>query len=133
MKQPLLLDIATFLTDKGLAVGDGIDIFRDFIPEEPDSLVALMEYNGGPTHTIDPTVHRSVQVSVRDADPDVARQLAVDIFNSFVSTRDETCKMHFTSNRWGQVYLRQPPFKYRMDKNNRTYYGFNVGITTTIE
>lgn len=133
MGQPLLLDIITFLTAKGVVIGDGVDAFRDFIPEEPDTLVALIEYRGDPASPVDPSVHRSVQVSTRDKDADLARQKALDIFKVFVDNQDETCKIDFTDTRWGQIYLRQPPFRYKTDENNRAYYCFNIGITTTIE
>lgn len=133
MGQPLLLDIITFLTAKGVVIGDGVDAFRDFIPEEPDALVALIEYRGDPAIPVDPSVHRSVQVSTRDKDADLARQKALDIFKVFVDNRDETCKIDFTDTRWCQIYLRQPPFRYKTDENSRAYYCFNIGITTTIE
>ena len=42
MGQPLLLDIITFLTTKNVVIGDGVDAFRDFIPEEPDTLIAVI-------------------------------------------------------------------------------------------
>lgn len=133
MGQPLLLDIITFLTAKGVVIGDGVDAFRDFIPEEPDALVALIEYRGDPAIPVDPSVHRSVQVSTRDKDADLARQKALDIFKVFVDNQDETCRIAFTDTRWGQIYLRQTPFRYKTDENNRAYYCFNIGITTTIE
>ena len=133
MGQPLLLDIITFLTAKGIVIGDGVDAFRDFIPEEPDRLIALIEYKGDPANPTDPTVHRSVQVSTRDKDADLARQKALDIFKVFVDSKDETCRIDFTPVRWAQIYLRQTPFRYKTDANNRAYYCFNVGITTTIE
>ena len=133
MGQPLLLDIITFLINKEVLTGDGIDAFRDFIPEEPDSLVALIEYRGDPAIPVDPAVHRSVQITTRDKDADLARQKAMDIFKVFVDSKDETCRIDFTAKRFGQLYLRQPPFRYKTDENNRAYYCFNVGITTTIE
>ena len=130
MANPLLLDIVTFLTDNGMVQGDGVDAFRDFTPEAPDSLVALHEYKGDPAVAYDPNVNRSVQVTVRDKDADVARQRALDIYKLFIS---DNLIVNFTPDRWGQVYLRQPPFKISQDNNDRVTYGFNVGITTTIE
>ena len=133
MNKPLLLDIITFLTTEELITGDGIDAFRDFIPEEPSSLVALIEYKGDPLMSVDPAAHRSVQLTVRDKDADLARNKALDIFKIFVDAQDETGRVDFTETRWGQVYLRQPPFRYKTDENNRAYYCFNIGITTNIE
>ena len=72
MGQPLLLDIITFLTTKNVVIGDGVDAFRDFIPEEPDTLIALIEYKGDPMTPVDPTAHRSVQVSTRNKDANLS-------------------------------------------------------------
>lgn len=130
MTNPLLLDIVTFLADNSVVQGDGIDAFRDFTPEAPDSLVALHEYKGDPAVAYDPNVHRSVQVTARDKDADVARQKALKIYKLLTS---DNLIVQFTPDRWGQVYLRQPPFKIGQDDNDRVTYGFNIGITTTIE
>lgn len=130
MANPLLLDIVTFLADNGVVHGDGVDAFRDFTPEAPDSLVALHEYKGDPAVAYDPNVHRSVQITARDKDADVARQKALRIYKLLTS---DNLIVQFTPDRWGQVYLRQPPFKIGQDDNDRVTYGFNIGITTTIE
>lgn len=130
MANPLLLDIVTFLADNKIVQGDGVDAFRDFTPEAPDSLVALHEYKGDPAVSYDPNVNRSVQVTVRDKDADVARQRALDIYKLFMS---DNLIVNFTPDRWGQVHLRQSPFKIGQDNNDRVTYGFNIGITTTIE
>jgi hypothetical protein len=130
MANPLLLDIVTFLADNGVVQGDGVDAFRDFTPEAPDSLIALHEYKGDPAVAYDPNVHRSVQITARDKDADVARQKALRIYKLLTS---DNLIVQFTPDRWGQVYLRQPPFKIGQDDNDRVTYGFNIGITTTIE
>ncbi len=133
MNKPLLLDIVSFLIAKQIVTADGTDVFRDFTPEAPDSLVALHEYSGSPASLYDPAVHRSVQILVRDLDADMARQKAVNIFKAFQEEQDDDGRVDLTPTRWGQVYLRQPPFLMRRDENNRVYYTFNIGITTTIE
>ena len=130
MSNPLLLDIVTYLTANNAVKGDGIDTFRDFTPEQPDNLVVLTEYAGNPTVHFEPSAHRSVQVSVRDKSADVARRKALEIFKLFQS---ENLIVDFTPDRWGQISLRQPPFRLSTDKSNRVTYAFNMGITTTIE
>lgn len=130
MANPLLLDIVTFLADNKIVQGDGVDAFRDFTPEAPDSLVALHEYKGDPAVFYDQNVNRSVQITVRDKDADVARQKALDIYKLLTS---DNLIVQFTPDRWGQVHLRQPPFKIGQDNNDRVTYGFNIGVTTTIE
>lgn len=133
MSRPLLLDIIEYFVANGLAQGDGIDCFRDFSPEEPSSAIVLYEYAGSPPVPYDDAgvVHRSVQVTVRDADADSARQKALALFNS-LDVKDNAKRIDFTSERFGQVSLRQPPFKIKLDANHRAVYGFNMGITTTI-
>lgn len=132
MANPLLLDIVLYLTSNSLVVGDSIDTFRDFIPDKPDNLVALVEYKGSPAVAFDPAVHRSVQVSVRDKDADIARSKALAIYKALQSDK-ENLRVDFTEDRWGQVYLRQSPFRLDTDVSERVTYAFNIGITTTIE
>ncbi len=126
----LLLDMVTYLSTEGLVAGDGIDTFRDFRPEEPDHVVVLYEYQGSPRIYYEPLVNRSVQVTVRDKDADAAKQLCDTIYNVLYSS---DTVVHFTSNRWGQVYLRQPPFKLSQDSKDRIVYAFNIGVTTTAD
>lgn len=133
MASTLLLDIIAFLASKNIVAGDGINAFRDFTPEEPDNLVVLHEYSGSPASLYDACVHRSVQVVTRNLNADMARQKAVEIFKALQEVQSTDGRIDFTSARWGQTYLRQPPFFMKRDENNRTYYTFNVGITTTIE
>lgn len=130
MPNPLLLDIVTYLTAEGAIQGDGIDAFRDFIPESPDNIVALNEYAGSPIVPYEDAVHRSVQISVRNTSADVARTKALEIFRLL---RSDNLIVDFTPERWGQVYLRQPPFRSKTDSADRVTYSFNIGITTTIE
>lgn len=130
MPNPLLLDIVIFLTSKGIVEGDGIDAYRDFIPEMPDNLVAITEYKGSPPVHYEEAVHRSVQISVRNKDADAARRKALEIYKALKS--DNTI-VQFTPERWGQVTLRQSPFRSNTDSSDRVTYAFNTGITTTID
>lgn len=132
MDNPLLLDIVTFLTSAGVIEGDGIDTFRDFIPETPDNLIAITEYAGSPPVPFDTAVHRSVQVSVRNKSADEARKKALELFKALCPTLEDK-RVDFTSERWGQVTLRGTPYRMKTDSSDRVTYGFNMGITTTIE
>ena len=131
MQQPLLLDIINYFVNNGLAEGDGIDCFRDFSPEEPDDVIVLYEYPGSPVMNYTEVVHRSVQVTVRSTSADRARSKALELFQS-LEVKDAARRVDFTKDRFGQVSLRQPPFKIKLDDNHRAVYGFNMGITTTI-
>lgn len=128
----LLEDIVTYLTNLGIIQGDGIDAFRDFKPEAPDNIVSLHEYKGDPASCFMAEVHRSVQVVVRNKSAVEAQTKAKQIFEALRPT-SEDLRINFTPTRWGQVYLRQSPYKFSQDESDRVHYGFNVGITTTIE
>lgn len=128
----LLEDIVTYLTNEGVIEGDGLDTFRDFKPEMPDNIVSLHEYQGDPVSPYTDVVHRSVQVVVRNKSATEAQRIAIAIYKKLLPV-DETKKVKFTDSRWGQVHLRQTPYKFSQDENDRIHYGFNFGITTTLE
>ena len=123
----LLLDIVTYLTNAEVVQGDGVDIFRDFSPEEPDDIVIVYEYSGDPTALHETAVHRSLQIVARSKSAVTARTKATTIFNLL---SPESRYKNLTEERWCQLYPRQTPFKIKTDGNNRHYYGFNLGITT---
>lgn len=127
----LLEDIVQYLTNLNLIEGDGVDTFRDFKPETPDNIVSLHEYKGDPLSPFMSEVHRSVQVVVRNKSAVKAQELAKALCNAFI-TDNESRRIDFTPERWGQVYVRQAPYKFSQDESDRIHYGFNLGITTTI-
>ncbi len=128
----LLEDIVAYLVELGLVEGDGVDIFRDFKPEIPDNIVSLHEYKGDAVSPYTDVVHRSVQVVVRNRSSTEAQALAKRLCQAFMAP-DETMRIDFTSTRWGQVHIRQTPYKFSQDESDRVHYGFNLGITTTLE
>ena len=106
-------------------------VFWDFIPEEPDNIVILYEYVGFEVPYFDTDVsHRSIQISVRNNNASLAKEEAWKIFNKL---KADNKRIDFTDTVWGHLTLRQPPFKMREDKNERVFYGFNIGLTTNIE
>ncbi len=129
----LLKDIVDYFTAKGLIQGDGIDAFRDFQPEAPDNIVSLHEYKGDPISAYTDAVHRSVQVVVRNKSAEAAQSLAKQLCQSIIEDSAMNKRVDFTATRWGQVHIRQAPYKFSQDENDRVLYGFNLGITTTIE
>lgn len=128
---PLLLDIIAYFKFKGLVTGDGIDCFRDSLPDDPDNVVSLTEYPGSPGTPFMQEVHRNIQIVTRSINADSARTLALSLYKSLET--NESRRIDFTDSRMGQVYLRQPPFKINYDDRQRTTYGFNIGITTANE
>ena len=129
----LLKDMVSYFTSKGLIEGDGIDAFRDFKPETPDNLVSLHEYKGDPVSMYTDVVHRSVQVVVRNKSAEAAQALAKNLCKALLDDMAENKRVDFTATRWGQVHIRQAPYKFSQDESDRTLYGFNLGITTTME
>ena len=127
----LLEVLVSYGVSKGLLVGDGEDSYRDFMPEVPDNIVVFHEYAGDPVSPFTDNVHRSVQVKVRDASAEVARERAVQLMGIFKSDT-ESLRIDFTDTLWGQVYIRQTPFKLSQDTAGRVTYCFNLGITTNI-
>ena len=128
----LLEDIVSYLTELGIVQGDGIDTFREFKPEMPDNIVSLHEYKGDPVSPYTNVVHRSVQVVVRNKSAVEGKALANRLCKAFMAS-DDTLRIDFTPTRWGQVHVRQTPYKFSQDESDRVHYGFNLGITTIIE
>lgn len=127
----LLESLITYGVAKGVLVGDGIDSFRDFMPEAPDNVVVFHEYAGDPISPFTENLHRSVQVKVRGKDATLAKVKAWQLMSAFRAT-SENLRVDFTDALWGQVYIRQSPFKLSQDESNRVTYCFNLGITTNI-
>ena len=128
----LLEDIIKYLTSLHIVEGDGIDAYRDFMPDKPDNIMALYEYKGDPVLPHTDVVHRSVQVVVRNKSVKAAVQKAMQLCSAFIKS-DEAQRINFTLYRWGQVHVRQTPIKIKQDDKGRVYYGFNLGITTTLK
>lgn len=128
---PLLQSLIEYCVAEGILAGDGNDSFRDFMPDTPDAAVVFHEYAGDPVSPFTDSVHRSVQVKVRDTSAAAARTKALQIFEAFRSDT-ESLRVDFSEDLWGQVYLRQTPFKLQQDASNRVTYCFNLGITTNI-
>lgn len=127
----LLEALVAYGVSKGVLVGDGEDSFRDFMPEAPDNVIVFHEYAGDPLSPFTESVHRSVQVKVRGKAAMLAKAKAWQLIGIFRSP-SESLRVDFTDDLWGQVYIRQTPFKISQDESNRTVYCFNLGITTNI-
>ena len=127
----LLEALIAYGVNRKVLAGDGEDSFRDFMPEAPDNVVVFNEYAGEPVSVYISCVHRSVQVVVRNKDAEAARAKAVQLCNIFKAPT-ESLRVDFTEELWGQIYIRQTPFKLSQDESDRVTYCFNLGITTNI-
>lgn len=121
-----------YLVGKKVVHGYGIDCFADIVPDKPDSLVVLYEYEGDPLNPFAGFVNRSLQVIVRCKSPDESRQKSWDIYKA-LQAPTENLLIKFTADKEGQVYLRQSPFRLKDDENSRIYYCFNIGVTTSFD
>jgi hypothetical protein len=129
----LLEDIVAYFKTKDLIQGDGIDTFRDFMPETPDNIISLHEYKGDPVSRYTNVVHRSVQIVVRNKSAVTSQDIAKKLCQSILDDIADNGRVDFTPTRWGQVHIRQTPHKFSQDESDRVLYGFNLGITTTME
>lgn len=125
----LLEDIEQWIIENNLGQADGVDLFRDTIPDEPDSVVTLFEYDSRTAATkFNPVVVRYVQVIARDPQPTVSRQKAASLFKLFNQWEEGITDL--PNDRWAIIKPLQSPFKVSEDNRRRSYYGFNVAITT---
>ena len=123
----LLLDIVTYLKAQGKVTNDGVDAYRDFMPEEPSSVVCVYEYNGSPPPLFETISTRSVQVVARDVSATAARNKALDLYSTLRSL--DTYK-ELTATRWCLIHPMNTPIKIKVDKQGRVSYGFNLMVTT---
>lgn len=120
----LLDDFEAYFTGAGLATGV---VYKDTIPDNPDTAIAIFEYagSGGPAQVAGAL--RSIQIVSRALKVADARKKALELYASLVT---EDGIINLTPERWGQINLRQTPFKMKVDEKGRNYYAFNLGITT---
>lgn len=119
----LLQDFETYFKSKGI----NKQIFRDTIPDMPDSVIALYEYQGAGSLPQIEGATRPVQIVVRDKSATTAKVLARQLYN-LLQTEDSI--LYLTAERWATIFLKEPPFKLKADDKDRIYYCFNVIVTT---
>lgn len=117
----LLMDLEAFF------IGNGTAVFRDTMPDSPDTTVALYEYGSQVPQPQIAGALRSVQVVARDKSATSAKNKARELYNLLVT---DDGILNVTESRWCMVHLRNLPIKIKEDSKGRQYYGFNVGFTT---
>jgi hypothetical protein len=122
----LLEDFQTYFIEAGLVTAE-----NSFLDQMPDNnlpvATAIYEYQGSQGSAHIAGAHRSVQIVVRSANVKAARAKIKELYNSLI-TEEHT--INLTPMRWGMLYLRQPPFRFKIDEQKRVHYVFNLGITT---
>lgn len=120
---------ADYLISNGIGEKVGKDVFLDFRPENPDSIISLFEYGGTKTpKNIDP-VNRRFQVLVRSRDFAECKAICWKIFNLLADPNIEAEVVH--KGRFMIFDALQTPFRLDLDGKNRAVYAFNVSVTTS--
>jgi hypothetical protein len=105
---------------------DGV-LHMDNLPQEGDNALALYEYEGVGSLSQIGSSTRSLQLVVRHKSARAARTKAWELYRSLQS---DDGIVYLTTTRWTLIHLRQPPFKLKVDEAGRSYYCFNLSITT---
>lgn len=127
----LLSDIVEFLKSNGIVQDDGVDAFRDFVPDDPSNIVCLNEYSS-PSSGIE-VLSRHVQIFVRDKSNETARVKAWTIYKLVCPPRAEKRIINLTPDRWVITYPLSSPTKLKVDSHNRHCWTFNISLITHID
>lgn len=125
----LLLDIANYIVNQGLASVVGTDIDYNCMPTSPKNFIGLLEYSGQ-SSPISNFGLRSVQPNIRNESSEQARIKAWALYNLFHPNDIEDSIIFLTTTRWAKFSCRNEPFKLKEDEAHNTIYVFNMGILT---
>lgn len=121
----LLQDFETYFTTMGVITAGAF--YKNTMLDTPDSAAAVYEYQGSVGLPQIASALRSIQIVARDKTDAGARAQINLLYNSLVT---DDGILDLAPLRWSMIALRQPPFKMKVDTAGRTYYCFNVGVTT---
>lgn len=124
----LIKDIQQYLIAGGLAVADGVDLFRDKVPDSPDAVIVISEYSGSPMTPGVGAMDRSIQVIVRQPTYALAKSISWALFRALTDAIEPI--KNITATRWGIMHARMAPIKLSEDAHTRIQFVFNIGITT---
>jgi hypothetical protein len=128
----LLEDLVAFIVAAGLAVGDNVDTFRDYSPDDPDDTIVFYEYDAISTSDKGYSVSvRYVQVACRSATVAGAKAKCDALFNLF--NRPDENITDLPNGRWSIIVVKNPPLKISLDERDRIIYAFNMAITTNVD
>lgn len=104
------------------------EVFKDALPSNaPEDAVVLYEYAGTGSLPQIASYTRSMQLVVRSRSAKIAKQRAWELHQAL---QTESGILYLTLARWCTIYLRQTPFKIKVDEDSLIYYGFNLAITS---
>lgn len=122
----LIVDFRTFFIAQGITDA----IFLDSMLEEPDTAFCIYEYVGATPGAQIAGADRMIQIVSRHTTPAEAKANCSRLYHLLES---ESGVKHLTPERWGVINLKHPPVKLKVDSSGRTYYFFNLVITTYID
>lgn len=123
MTNYVLDDIAAYLATSGVGTV-GTNIVKGFIPNAPDSIVALYEYSGFPPDKTANIESPQVQVRVRGTDYNTARGKAIAVETALHGLWETTISGH----RYLYIYANGSASFLRRDANNRTEFVQNYTV-----
>lgn len=124
----LLDDIATYLQQQGAGTV-GTDIFKGFLPDQPDNCIGLFEYAGSPTEltmgTGDAVLERpGLQVRARNKSYSAARSKLDEVVTALHGLANET----LGGKRYLLIRANQSPESIGMDASNRNELVVNFSV-----
>jgi hypothetical protein len=121
----LITDIETFLSN-GMTLPE---VYHDTMLDDPDEVLAIYEYAGAnsPYPAISANL-RTFQLVVRSRSAMNARAKCKEAYDLVSSTEDDGVLN--LNGRECVVATMQSPFKLKVDDKDRTYYCFNLVVTT---
>jgi len=126
----LLINLENYLIQNGFAEEDGVDIFRDYRPEDPSNIIVLSEYSGLSSTVGVSAITRSIQLLVRNDHYREARNKAFALYK-FLNTPEDPIKW-LTEKQWCIILAEQTPYKLELDSRKRTVFVFNIRVTVEI-
>ena len=126
----LVDDLGQFLIDSGIAKGFGNDLFLSYIPQDPDNVIVLTEYNGLPSGMGISAVTRNVQIKVRNLDYVTGNSICWQIFNLFIQGENQDFILDINPNRFIIASALNSPTPLMLDDRDRQEFVFNLQFTT---
>ncbi|MFO7253131.1 MAG: minor capsid protein [Actinomycetes bacterium] len=120
----LLDDIASYLASQGIT-----GVYKGYMPDQPDDLVALFEYAGSPTELTmgegDPVVERpGLQVRVRNRSYPAGRAKIGEVVDALHGLAGAT----INGTRYLLVRALQSPASLGLDAKNRSEFVVNFEV-----
>lgn len=122
----LMTDIETFLANEMTLP----DVYHDTMLENPDEAMTIYEYSGAnsPYPAVGASL-RTFQLVVRSKSAMNARAVCKEAYDLLSATQDDDGVQNL-NGRECIVATMQSPFKLKVDDKDRTYYCFNLVVTT---